>query len=911
MAFSISFANVLKEDYASIKNQLIALVRSGKSAELHAFLRDRKSSRSLLTSIFTNASTKDYLSLLMMAVTTGNDVIVRQILLRSLNMAETVQLRGRIHSVDGTFVDNVTALWCALDRAHFTVARTLIEVGKANVNHGPIHPLLIDAVIRGRLDIVRFLVENEYADINEVKTKDQVECNSSILATMIGQSEMAKYSMKNNAQLEAKMSLGGNTALAVAAINGNLELVRWLCMAGASLTTYNDAKKTPIVLAAENEYFDIVGYFLEQDHREAVFDDLELAAALYILTDKETSKEKSEWSIELLKYSLVKRIQFEVLKVVAEPVDLYSNQRECQTVDEFNQIQADDNRLHVEALLIQERVLLSRDENLSLSWLFDRAMAFVNRNQFDQCLDLILHIFHLSQHGKSQPSPEQYFWLFYTMFKSGEPIPEQRFWEVCDLIFQSVAQDFDPSHKRDQLHLLGLATKIEHSEILSILREINLDYSDIANLYCHGSRTQGTCTSTSDRDLIIVAYSKQKPLTFWEDFDYFHEFQLHKLHNKYDVCVYSVENFEKLLEKNYLLCIQCLFLPKQFVVKEGIDFRSVYLDKYYDPKRIKLVALYEMYVSMGMMRQPKRSSDSEAVSITDDKSQARRDFIFKNLFHGIRFLDLAEQLIETRSIHDLTRVSHLLGTMKEIRGDPTDECALDRVLQFVRVKSTEMQSRLNALVPREPLVGLFKVHITFEYQSNFQEMRTKLKSKHNYSNYQFAILRILDKKDFPHLTATRFYHGEYPSMIPSLEKEIREELADFSIESITITSSISNDGVPNSNMEMKLLWDEQICCFQLCYKVFSCNQRVKNSIKSIISKRKSSQSLQSCLSSYKMTRVDEDKFEYILKVSLSDFDRKTVLEIHDEVMKSSKLGIVASSNIEPELVVYRTNEITQ
>ena len=145
------------------------------------------------------------------------------------------------------------------------------------------------------------------------------------------------------------------------------------------------------------------------------------------------------------------------------------------------------------------------------------------------------------------------------------------------------------------------------------------------------------------------------------------------------MCVYSVENFRKLLEKNYLLCIQCLFLPKQFVVKEEIDFRSVYLDRYYDSKRIKLVALYEMYVPISMMMcQPKRSSDSEVLSIAGDKTQAKRDFIFKNLFHGIRFLDLAEQLIKTRSIHDLTRVSHLLGTMREIRGDPTDECALDR-----------------------------------------------------------------------------------------------------------------------------------------------------------------------------------------------------------------------------------------
>ncbi|CAF4614181.1 unnamed protein product, partial [Didymodactylos carnosus] len=59
--------------------------------------------------------------------------------------------------------------------------------------------------------------------------------------------------------------------------------------------------------------------------------------------------------------------------------------------------------------------------------------------------------------------------------------------------------------------------------------------------------------------------------------------------------------------------------------------------------------------------------------MNDEKTQSHQDFIFKNLFHGIRFLDLAEQLIETQFIHDLTRVSHILDTMKDIRDYPTNK----------------------------------------------------------------------------------------------------------------------------------------------------------------------------------------------------------------------------------------------
>jgi len=71
---------------------------------------------------------------------------------------------------------------------------------------------------------------------------------------------------------------------------------------------------------------------------------------------------------------------------------------------------------------------------------------------------------------------------------------------------------------------------------------------------------------------MIVTRSTKDPLIFDDDFEYFHNFELHKLWNQYDVCVHSVKNFEKLLEKNYLLAVECIFLPDEFKIKEEIDF---------------------------------------------------------------------------------------------------------------------------------------------------------------------------------------------------------------------------------------------------------------------------------------------------------------------------------------------------
>ena len=202
-----------------------------------------------------------------------------------------------------------------------------------------------------------------------------------------------------------------------------------------------------------------------------------------------------------------------------------------------------------------------------------------------------------------------------------------------------------------------------------ILNELALNGDLVANIYFHGSWAQGTCTLKSDRDIIIVTRRCQQPLCFRSDLDYFHSFELHQLFGKYDVCVYSVENFEELLKKNYLLCVQCLFLPNEFKIKEEIDFRRIYLDKYYDPIRIKKVAFYEMFYSLNLTN----SDDAQKRSSSETETeQSRKDFVFKNLFHGIRFLDLACQLIQTQKISNLTSVSHLLTKMKQIRDDPNN-----------------------------------------------------------------------------------------------------------------------------------------------------------------------------------------------------------------------------------------------
>ncbi len=83
---------------------------------------------------------------------------------------------------------------------------------------------------------------------------------------------------------------------------------------------------------------------------------------------------------------------------------------------------------------------------------------------------------------------------------------------------------------------------MDRSAIPSILKELNLKEEDVSNIYHHGSWIYGSNTPTSDRDLLIVTrLSNSHSLKFWSDFDYFHDHQVHKLWNQYDISIYTAE----------------------------------------------------------------------------------------------------------------------------------------------------------------------------------------------------------------------------------------------------------------------------------------------------------------------------------------------------------------------------------
>ena len=73
---------------------------------------------------------------------------------------------------------------------------------------------------------------------------------------------------------------------------------------------------------------------------------------------------------------------------------------------------------------------------------------------------------------------------------------------------------------------------------------------------------------------------------------------------------------------------------------------------------------------------PENDLSSNLISI--EKRLSHRDYVLKQLFHGLRYLDFAEQLIQTQLIFNYQRIAYIFYEMKDILGDPTDNSGIER-----------------------------------------------------------------------------------------------------------------------------------------------------------------------------------------------------------------------------------------
>lgn len=451
----------------NIRKELYDLVQNGLASQLDARLHEISDSIDYLRVV--DRYNQEQLSLLMLAALNGNDDIVR-ILLTHYNSKEQVELKGRINIFDEQYINGATALYCACYRAHFTVAKTLIEFGKANVNQDTEDqrkfPLFLHATTMNRLDIVRFLIENGYSDVNKTRSNDYYKVTALILASKQGNNSLIEYLIQVGADLNhsARLMRGSlETPIVVAARAGHVESVRLLYDANVDLKTRDESCKSFMNIALQHNYESLIDFLLERSIN--TIEDFELSMSSS--TDIPLTTEQMNTAFERLKYALQYRQSKHLEKVCIEPIVAYNYDRECQTIDELNLIENDHQRIIIEIILIRERFFKSQKDVKIMRTLLDKYGDWlVSKAEFDTCRHVLIHLFYLYQQVGESTTLHRFVWLFCKMLTLNQIIPAQSFLQAGQLIFEPSQITEKTCTTNNALYLVIIATKVSNLLIL-------------------------------------------------------------------------------------------------------------------------------------------------------------------------------------------------------------------------------------------------------------------------------------------------------------------------------------------------------------------------------------------------------------------------------------------------------------
>ncbi|XP_028921258.1 protein fem-1 homolog B [Ornithorhynchus anatinus] len=296
---------------------------------------------------------------------------------------------------DGYVIDGATALWCAAGAGHFEVVKLLVSHG-ANVNHTTVtnSTPLRAACFDGRLDIVKYLVEN-HANISIANKYDNT---CLMIAAYKGHTDVVRYLLEQRADPNARAHCGA-TALHFAAEAGHLEIVRELIRWKAAMAV-NGHGMTPLKVAAESCKADVVELLLSHADcdRASRIEALELLGASFANDRENYDILKTYHYLYLAMLERYRDRDHVVEKEVLPPIAAYGNRTECRSPQELEAIRQDRDALHMEGLIVRERILGSDNVDVSHPIIY-RGAVYADNMEFEQCIELWLHALRLRQKG--------------------------------------------------------------------------------------------------------------------------------------------------------------------------------------------------------------------------------------------------------------------------------------------------------------------------------------------------------------------------------------------------------------------------------------------------------------------------------------------------------------------------------
>ncbi|XP_043933603.1 protein fem-1 homolog B [Protopterus annectens] len=388
----------------------------GRVLTLAALLLNRKENeiRYLLSYVTQHGGQRS--TPLIIAARNGHTKVVR-LLLEHYHV--DTQQTGTVR-FDGFVIDGATALWCAAGAGHFEVVKLLVSHG-ADVNHTTVtnSTPLRAACFDGRLDIVRYLVENN-ADIGIANKYDNT---CLMIAAYKGHTEVVKYLLEQHADPNAKAHCGA-TALHFAAEAGHLDIVRELVKWNAAMVK-NGHGMTPLKVAAESCKSDVVELLLSHVDcdRTSRIEALELLGASFANDRENYDILKTYHYLYLAMLERFRDSRNIIEKEVLPPIEAYGNRYECKNPRELEIIRQDRDALHMEGLIVRERILGSDNIDVSHPIIY-RGAVYADNMEFEQCIKLWLHALHLRQKGNRNTHKDllRFAQVFSQMIHLNEPV---------------------------------------------------------------------------------------------------------------------------------------------------------------------------------------------------------------------------------------------------------------------------------------------------------------------------------------------------------------------------------------------------------------------------------------------------------------------------------------------------------
>jgi hypothetical protein len=168
-----------------------------------------------------------------------------------------------------------------------------------------------------------------------------------------------------------------------------------------------------------------------------------------------------------------------------------------------------------------------------------------------------------------------------------------------------------------------------------ICNELNINISDILNIYPYGSHVYGSNTEFSDHDYIIV--NKRSLLSSGA----FKDNAISSNDGEIQGTCYSRGGFIDAINTYQMSALECIFLPSEMIVKKVFDFR---MNKYNEKEMCKKVVTLAS-----------ASWHNAILSYKDENF----DYVSKNIYHALRILDFGKQIKDNLSITNYSSMNDL------------------------------------------------------------------------------------------------------------------------------------------------------------------------------------------------------------------------------------------------------------